>query len=344
MIERVEHRSGGARVPFRSSSRRRSAFSQGRAFVIGNGLAGLIAAHSLRENGANVTIVETRQAEDDFFFASRRIYSTPEMVDLLQRFELPFSEFIVRGGIMLRGFVWPYPLCFKGLSESQTERLHYDHFAKTIQSSPGQWAAGAMDEAGTKPRRAIRCDIDTLANVLGRGVRRVKGTLQRIEEKVIVVGGYRYGYDFLIVTLPLWEIFDRAFWYVPEAVALRLNVAFVVPRKDPFAKWDFVFTPYTPANSIFRVWPIGNGYACEFNGLINVDKLISDLNFIFPDGFAFAGLKQGLNGHLFPLSERLEWPANVAPVGRVAEWQQMTVDRVLKSSTKIAKKWFGNEA
>jgi hypothetical protein len=319
---------------------RRRPDSSPNAFVLGGGLAGLIAADALRKRGANVTIIETQRADNDLFFGSRRFYRTKGMVDLLERFELPYSDFIVRGGIMLRGFVWPYPMAFKGMSAEQAERVNQDHFAKALQTSSGEWGSTAMNrEPGTRSRRALRCHVGDLAKALSQGVRHVRGTVKKLDMNSIVVGTERVPYDFAVVTLPLWELVGRATWHIPEATALRLNVAFVVPRRDRFAKWDFVFTPYTPGESIFRVAPIGSGYACEFNGTVEVDRLISDLNFIFPDGFTLAGLKVGLNGHLFPLSERPDWPENVAPIGRVAQWQQMTIDDVVKSATKVADRW-----
>ena len=324
-------------VPFKFPRRRPDKSS---VYVIGGGLSGLIVADVMKARGAKVTIVETQQSKEDFFFGSR-IYKTKEAVEMLERFDLAFSDFIVRGGIMLRGFVWPYPMCFKGMSEDQAERVNQDHFEKAVQTASGEWGTDAMSrEPGTKQKRALRCNVDELTKRLKRNTRRMRGTVKQINGRSIVIGAKTFEPDFVAITLPLWEVQDLVPWHVPDATALRLNVAFVVPRRNRFQKWDFVFTPYTPGGSVFRVSQIGNGFACEFNGRVDTEKLISDLNFIFPDGFSVAGVKYDLTGHLFPLQHLPEWPWNVSPIGRVAEWRQMTIDDVVQSAHRVAKEWF----
>jgi len=156
----------------------------------------------------------------------------------------------------------------------------------------------------------------------------------------------RYGFHFAVVTLPLWIARRMVSWYVPEAYAMKLNIVMAEPLRDPFARWDYVYTPYTPAGLIHRVSPVGEECHCEFNGdwgehdsAIN-DRVASDLNFLFPSGWVINDVKRGLNGHLLPMSERPVWPDNIKPLGRFARWDpRATTDITLREAHKLAQGW-----
>jgi hypothetical protein len=133
-------------------------------------------------------------------------------------------------------------------------------------------------------------------------------------------------------------------FYVPQACAMKLNIAHVQPKHDKYAKWDFVYTPYTPANYIHRLSPHEGIYTVEANGELDEIKLHSDLHFIFDDGYCVTKVHSGLKGHLLPLEVQPEYPANIAPIGRFARWDsRATVDVVLEDSIALAKRWFSGQ-
>jgi hypothetical protein len=132
-------------------------------------------------------------------------------------------------------------------------------------------------------------------------------------------------------------------WYIPHGVAMKLNIANVQIRRDKYAAWDYVYTPYTPANAIHRFSPHNSEYAVEINGELDQLALESDLNFLFCEGWYIHSLQRNLKGHLLPLEQNFQWPGNVAPLGRFAQWDsRATVDTVHDEALKIGKRWFSN--
>jgi hypothetical protein len=104
--------------------------------------------------------------------------------------------------------------------------------------------------------------------------------------------------------------------------------------------FDYVYTPYTPADTVHRFSPNVGGYSVEANGILDRDRLQSDLAFIFPDGYVLEGIKEGLKGHLLPLPESVVWPDNVAPLGRFACWDsRVTADIVLRDAMELKQRW-----
>jgi hypothetical protein len=68
--------------------------------------------------------------------------------------------------------------------------------------------------------------------------------------------------------------------------------------------------------------------------------IISDLNFIFGGGHSIKKITRDLKGHLHPMSEKILWPENMAPLGRFAQWNSRgTVDKILENAIELAEKW-----
>src|SRR5690606_22946505 len=144
------------------------------------------------------------------------------------------------------------------------------------------------DPAATKPRRALRCHFPDMIHALAEYANAYKATLHHIKLKtneLIMSDGKSVPFDKLILTIPLWVIRDVAPFDVPQGMAMRLNLVDVIPVRDRYAKWDYVYTPYTPANQVHRFSPRGRAYSVEVNGEMDRDSLESDLNFIFDEGY-----------------------------------------------------------
>jgi len=315
-----------------------------KVLIVGGGVSGLICSYVFKKyRNVNVKIIEAEQVGGEFLAGGLKyIHRTDEMVSMFVDMDLVFSNYTVRGGIMLKETVQPYPACFQNMEKEKAERIQADHYRKTRLAEPGAHAKKAMnDPASTKPRKALRTDFEVMIRELAKRADVIRGCLQRVERNhVYLASGQVIPYDYLVLTIPLWIIRKCVNWYVPHGVAMRLNVIKVVPKRDKYARWDYVYTPYTPADAVHRFSPQGAGYAVEVNGDLDHSKLQSDLSFIFDEGWYIKNVKEGLKGHLLPLEQETEWPENIAPLGRFAKWDsRSTMDVALRDSVELAERW-----
>jgi hypothetical protein len=315
-----------------------------RVAIVGGGPSGLIASYVFRLLGADVTLFEPGALGGEFLAGGLKYLSaTTEMVRMFERLDIPYSPFTVKGGIHLRGNVGAYPEVLYKLPKDQAQQIRTDHYTKTRRLAPDEGAKTAMNDPDTKgPRRALRCDFKDLIDGLADGLQIVPKGVKYIGLEGIQTGdGGLFGFDYAVVTLPLWITRSMVNWYIPESSAVKLNLAHVIPKVDPFVKWDYVYTPYTPANVVHRLSPFEDGYSVEANGTLDRVGLESDLQFLFPDGYGVRKVIEGLKGHLLPLETAPQWPDNVAPIGRFAKWDsRATSDVTLDDAFALAERWF----
>jgi hypothetical protein len=317
--------------------------------IVGGGISGLIAAHTFKQHDyrhrCNICVLEHNKIGGEFIAGGLKyIHRTDAMIRLFNKMHIPYSNYTVRGGIMLRGQVLPYPRCFEGMAAEERTRIRQDHYVKTRKTASGPWSERSMnDPASVKPRKALRCDFKELIQKLAKNADVVGEKFIRLGKDFVSLSNQRkIPYDFLVFTIPLWAIRGNVPFYVPHGVAMKLNIATIMPAKDAYAKWDYVYTPYTPANYIHRFSPHSSGYVVEANGELDSVRLESDLGFIFPDGYYVERVRPGLKGHLIQLQQPPEWPTNVAPLGRFAQWNpRATADAALASAQELAIKWIG---
>lgn len=315
-----------------------------RVLIIGGGISGLIANYVFKQyRGVEVKVMEPGQPGGEFASGGLKyLHRTDEIVAMMSDLGVVFSNHSIRGGILLHGNVEAYPRILTEMPKERADRIRLDHYRKTRRQEPGEFGSRAMnDPEDVGVRKALSCDIQELIRRLSGEVTFIKARLDRINDKfVTTTGGGSHWFDFLVLTIPLWVIKQSANFNVPEGHAMRLNVATVEVVKDRYAKWDYVYTPYTPSDAIHRVSSVGGGYQCEINGEFEQLKLVSDLNFIFKDGWVLSSVKEGLKGHLLPLSERPIWPEHVAPIGRFAKWDpRSTADVVADDARELAESW-----
>lgn len=317
-----------------------------RVVILGGGAAGVVASWVFRERGADVTVIEPGQLGGEFVRPGglRYIHFTERTERMVESLGLPYSDFIVEGGILLRGKVHPYPGLFAEMGEEEARAIQRDHYIKTRRAAPEDdpFAAQAMNAPKAGAQRAIRCDFTDLFAGLAAGLKVVKAKAKEVKRgRVFLEGGGEVPFDLCVVTLPLWVLRGMVRWYVPEATCVRLNVAIVTPHgRDPYLAWDYVYTPYTPEGCVHRISHYEDGYMVEFNGEPDRTKLEGDLNFLFPTGHSVKFVRTGLNGHLLPLSAPPAWPQTIQPLGRFASWNpRATLDVVLDDAVKLAERW-----
>lgn len=317
-----------------------------RIAVIGGGIAGLIAAEVFRSAGNTVVLVEKNALGGDFLNGSQKcIRKTHNMIDLLNRLEIPWSDHTIRSGILLRGNVVTFPDSFEDIPVHEISRIHADYYRKTRGISISEFGQKSMNEPGTgkNDRRALRCDPSTLVKALGARANVAKVEIEKITEDAIFTTDKRaMTFDYCIITMPLWAANKLVDWYVPEAVAVAQNVLRVLPKVDPFVRWDSIYTPYTPGNAIHRINVFESCWDCEYNGPFDESyaRALDDICTLFPSGFRIQRVFSNLKGHLFPLSENAQWPENVVPLGPFAKWDiKSTADSCLEESKKLAVRW-----
>jgi len=316
--------------------------------IVGGGMSGLVAAYVFQQyRDISVTIYEPGRPGVAFLAGGLKyIHRTDETVQMLHDHSVVFTNYTVRGGILLHGTVEQYPGCFSGMQPERSKRIQEDHWRKTRHTEPGDFSLRSMnDPEASGPRRALRCALNELVDAMLADVHVRPEAIKRIEpNRLIGRTGQPYGFHYAIVTIPLWIVRCMVDWHIPEAYAMKLNVVTAEPLRDPFARWDYVYTPYTPASLIHRISPTENGYSCEFNGAweegATNDRVASDLNFLFPSGWVINDVKRNLSGHLLPLPERPKWPDNIKPLGRFTRWEpRATTDATLRDAHKLAQEW-----
>lgn len=319
--------------------------------IVGGGVSGLLAAYVCQQyRNVSVTVYEPGPPAHEFLAGGLKyLHRTDDTVQLLNDHNRVFTNYAVRGGILLHGKVESYPLCFGAMERDRARRVQDDHWRKTRRTEPGEHSGRSMnDPEFSGQRQALRTSLPGLVHAMVKRVHIRPERIRRIQDGVLIgdTSGQRYGFHYAIVTLPLWVSRRLVDWPLPEATAMKLNLVKVEPLRDPYAKWDYVYTPYTPADLIHRISPAGGGYSCEFNGawlpgstVIN-DRVASDLNFLFPKGWVVSDTKSNLNGHLLPLAERPVWPTHIRPIGRFAKWDpRATADVTLQDVHTLATEW-----
>jgi len=274
--------------------------------IIGGGVSGLVANYAFRQAGANVTVLEPGEPGGEFTSGGLKyIHKTDEVESLLDHLDVPYSVYTVRGGIFLRGQMYMYPEGLQAFNARERIRIQSDHYKKTrrTEPDPAQVTKAMNDPAALGSRRALRCDFTEMiaelsdpvaANIVPAAAAR----LDHLRNVAFDSKGGIHQYDFCVVTIPLWIVRRIAKFHVPEGAAMRLNAIEVSVRKDPYAGFDYVYTPYTPANIVHRFSPVGTRYSVECNGVLDHDGLRSDLGFIFPDGYGVESIKEIGRAHV----------------------------------------------
>lgn len=317
--------------------------------IIGGDIAGLVAARILRDRGYSVCVFEEDDVGKSFFLPIYKyLERTTEVLRLLDELGLLHGPYSIQGGLHVNGEV---TLCRRYLlnNAERAKRVHYDYYRKTRLAQPDSYNVKSIDDPEVGPsRHAIQCDYVEFVSMLSKGVSVVRDRIKSIG--LTATGGMNvetrnsvYGFKRLIVSSPLWEVKRLFDFDIPDSLAVKVNVIQVKTVKDTFLKWDFVYTPYTPDNVIHRVFTYNDGYGCQYSGDPDDNHIQSDLNFLFPDGWYVSQDPVAVPGHLLPLSEPVDWPTGIIPVGKHARWDnKATVTSTIKEISKLSRLWHGN--
>ena len=235
----------------------------------------------------------TEGRSKNFFY----IEATEPVFVLLRHMGVAHAEYNVSCGLMARGQV-------KKLKASLTQVDHLAYYRKTRLLEPSGVPRG-ITEPEAHGRKAISLDVEDFAKRL---IHCALGTSVYDETKLC----YRKFFF-----SPLWEV-------LPGAMATQKNLMKITTVADKFLSWDIVYTPHTPDNVISRVYHYEDGFVVEFYGNQEQGRIESDLNFIFPEGWAQDSEVEIAKGELMPIGRHLDplsmrGPKGI-PLGKYATW------------------------
>lgn len=298
-----------------------------RVVIVGGGISGLMASWVMRRHANVVLIEEANHLGGQFLTGGLRfLHLTDAIKRLVKSLDLPYSTYSPRGGLLLRGKVLSFPKCFYGMKLEERKRIQCDHWIKSRCTSPLQRQNPMPEVVRSRSRTVLRCENEDLVARLADGLEIERGrSVDLGEESVRQLSSE---FDFVVVAAPVH-------------VSCRLNRIGVVPNADPFSRYEYVYTPYTPAGEIQRLVLDGDGYVAETSGTFNRIDAESDLSFLFPGGYFVRWLREGLPGHVLPPINFPTWPKNVMPVGARAEGVPgLMATNVLDRIRVISAGWF----
>jgi hypothetical protein len=284
--------------------------------VSGGDIVGLISAHLCRVRGHSVVLVERSMVlgQSAYLPTFKYLERTNEVLALLDGLGVVYGEYTLATGLLERGSVATCP-------RKVSDAVHHAHWRKTRLTAMPAGVVGLADPEVSSKRYAVSFDWRDLVKRLSAGLTVVHD-----------MGTLASTVDLVFETLPLWESRMAKQEGSRDAMAVALSMLPVRASKDRYLRWDVVYTPHTPGGAIHRLYHgEENGYVCEFSGVVSEDAVMSDLNYLFPDGWHVDGSISTTSGKLVELQERPAWAPNTRPIGRVAQWDEsISVTRVIR--------------
>lgn len=318
-----------------------------KVIIVGGGISGLVSSYIFQQYyDIDVTIFEPNKPGGEFASGGLKYLHRSELVrSMLGELDLAYSNFTIKGGIHIQGKVRDYRKYMQEVGRKAFERIQHDHFLKTRKMEPSEFSTKCMnDPFSGNTKKGMRCDLNAL---IGKLSERAKINNSAIATFSLDAGlaidtrASTFDFDYLVFTVPLWIVKKIGhFEHFPDSTAMALSLVNVKPIGNPYVRWDYVYTPYTPGNAIHRLSYVDGFYSCEVSGEFDESGVYSDLNYLFPKGYEILEWKKGLKGHLLPLAETPQWPEKVAPLGRFASWNpRATVDVVMEQAVELALSW-----
>jgi hypothetical protein len=329
--------------------------------IAGGGIAGLIAAETFITLGMKPTIIDGGRLGGQWarltalkYLHADRVHDRYALLSLIHRVGITeYEEMDVNGGVLiaLQGgatVVAPHPEVL-GVSsigpaiadahwvKTRGDGERRDSRAMNRGSQDVEWKRKRIDLGGTSL-------LDALVERVRSGARVAENSqIQAIDKRSVELVDGSIPYDLLITTLPLWS-FTQLFGdkdFRCQARKLTVRTYYAPSFTVKYRHWDYLYTPWTPHGRVHRLSPAGRDmWAVEANRPEGDRHASSDHH---ADAMALLGnaaqyvSEVTTTGHLLPLSKPYEYPRNVKPLGRFAQWDaRMTVDRVCRRAEVLA--------
>lgn len=305
-----------------------------RVIIIGLGLEGLVTAWVFRQHP--LLDVWNVGRVSDMPDRLPVLAHTESTVGLLNELRLNYASYAPRDGILIGGEVERYPHALRTHHDCATEIFHAWQAKAGIEPAP---LNGELKRTASK--RRLRCDIGDLVRVLCTDAKVIAcDDAWRLEPGTMHSQDTKLDYDFAVITVPLWEARSRVWFRIPTASTAVRTVATVRARRGgKLRRWDRVLTPYTPGDSVYEVYDYGDCYETSIAGKGDAGSLLSDLNFLFPEGYGLSHIRQE-PGRLARLDAQIRWPENIAPLGEFAEWRDgRGLEEVLDTAYDLMRRW-----
>lgn len=309
--------------------------------IIGNDIHAFVAAYIFRKSGFKVVLLDGSENGNGIVHDFIYIRNTPDTLSLVRDLDVLYSIYPVRGGIMLHEKVYPFPRHLRNLDKDYVKRIRYDYFKKTRKIVIENTTKAMVRPIATKTKTAIRSDLRELCEKLTKSIIIVKRKIHKVAKSFVEFGNNgKISFDKLVVACPLWEFKEVADWHIPSVLAMRSHVACVTQKEDVYTKYDYIYTPYTPANCIHFLWNDGERFYVEMSGAFDRLSLESDLNFLFKRGWYLTKVYKDLAGYILPFETSVTWPKNVSPISPFSMWSDcLSFDDTLFEVKRLAKKW-----
>jgi len=315
-----------------------------KVIIVGGGFSGLLSAFAMsKHRDVDVTILEHKDVGGHFLYGGYKyVRRSDSFASMLHDLGCVYSTYPVNGGILLKDEVIRYPADFYDLDKPYIAQIRTHYWEKTRKTCPGKHIPKAFaDPFSYRTQRAIRPDFEDVIDRLKPRFNIMKAAFVSQADNICYTTSGPIEFDHMIFTIPLNAIKDRVDFYVPSALSTKLSIIEVLPLKDPYYRFDYIYTPYTPENHVHRISSNGHTYFAEVSGFVDETKIYSDLNWLFKGGWSYIGGKEKLRGHLMPMDAHPDWPENIRPVGRYAQWlPKLTMDQALDEAIQIGQEWF----
>jgi len=309
--------------------------------VVGGGPAGIAACLALAPRHDVVVFDPNGLGGNVASIGLFYIHRSPLFDSALRAWKVPHEVADVKAGMMLDGRVLSFDEVEQRYGSERFRSFVLHHYIKTRRSTYG-FHHTAMNAAGKAGKQKYELDFRRLATAVQRRVRVLMTPVERegldLQGRSVLVPGFkRETFDAIVLTLPL-PILYRVLG-VGNPPVLRATDAYTTFVKtvggNDIGHWDYVYTPFTPGNSVYRVSPV------EATGTFAVESvetgrgLYIDVQAVFGADASFASRPVHVRGaHVFGEAPLPELPPDVLLLGRFAQWEpRMTMDKALARVT-----------
>jgi len=295
--------------------------------VLGGGILGLVSANYLVNQGLDVTLISEEIGGSWQSGGLKLLKWHPQLEQLLAQLKVPFFVDEVEGAVWWKEHIIP-------LSEV-TEKIQQAHFLKTRGTMDGY--ANTCMNAASGQEKIIDIDFNTFVQ---RARKNINIHLAKVVELSLIQTGVSIDmdddtvdtFDYVVTSLPLWLFRRVAAWHMPNTMCNKVHIADTHTHSRMFWRYKYVYFPenggphrISTSDCEQKVW------MAEITGVTEPDwiKAITIIQKTIKDA-RLGRVRATLPGHIYPLTEKLNYPINVLPVGRFASWNpRETVDKIM---------------
>jgi hypothetical protein len=314
--------------------------------ILGGGISGLLAARAFRHH--RPTLIEASPTLGGSYLSGglKYIRATRNFEALLEALAVPWEHYRPQGGLLTPWWegapqLLDHPGAMQAMGSSERIKMQQSHWTRTRGTSLGFRETCMNDPMGEGNALALKVDhrllMDRLsASALEHGNVLTGVKVEEISQEWVGTSVCSYPYTHLITTLPIVLTRKLAPWLsLPIPTAKQLSVAFFTTRPSvlpPAAElMDYVYTPGVPY--VHRISRSAGSWQAEAAGDIPQSVIDSSVG-----GISHA--RSLLMGHLIPFDSEPQYPKNVAPLGRFAEWDTRSeAEKTLDRAIALAGEW-----